>query len=257
MFDAVLQSRRARLFWLVLWLAALAQAPAAQEAPTSQEPASLLVRAAEVNGLGARGAHPWHIQATYEMFDGDGKPIGTGTYEEWWAGPKKNKRIYRSTGFTQTVYATSSGLLRRDNPANQRIAELEVRHNLLRPIDEPTLENYSFKIQEKLQGETHLHCVELGHKGSVPHSYCFGGELPVLRATVSLGGAFQTLYNNIFAFDGRFVARDIRMVSGLKPFINIHVEKIEALDTVNDADFRPSPDLDHPPDEGGNRSPAR
>ena len=69
--------------------------------------------------------------------DGDGKPIGTGTYEEWWAGPKKNKRIYRSTGFTQTVYATSSGLLRRDNPANPRIAELEVRHNLLRPIDEP------------------------------------------------------------------------------------------------------------------------
>ncbi len=254
MFHAVLESRRARLFWLVLLLAPLGQAPAAQEAPSSQEPASLLARAAALNGLGAPGAHPWHIQATYEMFDGDGKPIGTGTYEEWWAGPKKNKRIYRSTGFTQTVYATSSGLLRRDNPANPRIAELEVRHNLLRPIDEPTLENYAFKVHERLQGATHLHCVELGHKGSVPHTYCFGGELPVLRATVSLGGAFQTVYNDVFAFDGRFVARDIRMVSGLKPFINIHVEKIEALDAVNDADFCPSPDPDQPPDESGNRS---
>jgi hypothetical protein len=256
MFNAVLQSRRARLFWLILGLAALAEAPAAQEAPSSQEPASLLLRAAAVNGLGAPGSRPWHIQATYEMFDGDGKPLGTGTYEEWWAGPKKNKRIYRSTGFTQTVYATSSGLLRRDNPANPRIAEWEVRHNLLRPIDEPTLENYALKIHERSQGETHLRCVELGHKGSVPHTYCFGGDLPVLRATVSLGGAFQTVYNNIFAFDGRFVARDIRMVSGLKPFINIHVEKIEALDTVNDADFRPSPDRDQPRDESGNRSPA-
>jgi hypothetical protein len=256
MFDAVLQSRRACLLWLVLLPAALAQAPAAQEAPTSQEPASLVARAAEMNGLGAPGAHPWHVQATYEMFDGDGKPIGTGTYEEWWAGPKKNKRIYRSTGFTQTVYATSSGLLRRDNPANPRIAELEVRHNLLRPIDEPTLENYAFKIHETLQGETHLHCVELGRKGWVPHTYCFGGDLPVLRATVSLGGAFQTIYNDVFAFDGRFVARDIRMVSGLKPFIHIHVEKIEALDTINDADFRPSPDLDPPPDQSGNRNPA-
>ena len=256
MFDAVLQSRRACLLWLVMLPAALAQAPAAQEAPTPQEPASLVARAAEMNGLGAPGAHPWHVQATYEMFDGDGKPIGTGTYEEWWAGPKKNKRIYRSTGFTQTVYATSSGLLRRDNPANPRIAELEVRHNLLRPIDEPTLENYAFKIHETLQGETHLHCVELGRKGWVPHTYCFGGDLPVLRATVSLGGAFQTVYNDVFAFDGRFVARDIRMVSGLKPFIHIHVEKIEALDTINDADFRPSPDLDPPPDQSGNRNPA-
>jgi hypothetical protein len=256
MFHAVLWSRRARLFWLVLLPAALAQAPAAQEALISQEPASLLARAAEINGLGASGAHPWHIQATYEMFDGDGKSIGTGTYEEWWASPKKNKRIYRSTGFTQTVYATSSGLLRRDNPANPRIAELEVRHNLLRPIDEPTLDNYAFKIHERLQGEIHLHCVDLGHKGSVPHTYCFGGELPVLRATVSLGGAFQTVYNDVFAFDGRFVARNIRMVSGLKPFINIHVEKIEALDTINDADFRPSSDMDQPPDESGNRSPT-
>jgi hypothetical protein len=256
MFDAVLQSRRARLLWLVLLTTALAQAPAAQEAPTSQEPASLVARAAEMNGLGAPGARPWHVQATYEMFDGDGKPIGTGTYEEWWAGPKKNKRIYRSTGFTQTVYATSSGLLRRDNRANPRIAELEVRHNLLRPIDEPTLENYAFKIHETLQGETHLRCVELGRKGWVPHTYCFGGDLPVLRATVSLGGAFQTVYNDVFAFDGRFVARDIRMVSGLKPFIHIHVEKIEALDTLNEADFRPSPDLDQPPDQSGNRNPA-
>jgi hypothetical protein len=255
MFHAVLPSRRARLFWLLLLLAALGQAPAAQEAPGSQEPASLLARAAALNGLGTPGAHPWHIQATYEMFDGDGKPIGTGTYEEWWAGPKKNKRIYRSTGFTQTVYATSSGLLRRDNPANPRIAEFEVRHNLLRPIDEPTLDNYAFKVHERSQGEAHLHCVELGRKGSVPHTYCFGGELPVLRATVSLGGAFQTVYNDVLAFDGRFVARDIRMVSGLKPFINIHVEKIEALDSVNDADFRPSPNLDHP-EESGNQSPT-
>jgi hypothetical protein len=46
------------------------------------------------------------------------------------------------------------------------------------------------------------------------------------------------------------------MVSGLKPFINIHVEKIEALDTINDADFRPSSDMDQPPDESGNRSPT-
>jgi hypothetical protein len=249
MFDADLRSRLARLIWLFAMPITLAQAPASPESLNPSDPAATLARASKVNGLGTLDAHPWHVRATYEMFDGDGSPIGTGTYEEWWAGPKKDKRIYQSAGFTQTVYATSSGLLRRDNHAAPRIAELEVRHDLIQPIDEATLENYAFKIHEQSQGKTQLHCIELGHKGSVPHAYCFSGDQPILRVAVSMGGAFQTLYNDIFVLDGRFVARDIRMVAGLRPFLNIHVEKIASLDSINDADFLPPSDAVRPAGE--------
>src|SRR5215472_13445160 len=34
---------------------------------------------------------PWHLKAAYQTFDADGKPTGSGTFEEWWASPEKWK----------------------------------------------------------------------------------------------------------------------------------------------------------------------
>ena len=65
-----------------------------------------------LNGLDSTGLLPWHIVVTYDQFDEDGDNVHSGVYEEFWAGTKKFKRIYKSDDLNQTDYATDKGLYR-------------------------------------------------------------------------------------------------------------------------------------------------
>jgi len=37
---------------------------------------------------------------TYDQFDEDGDDVNSGVYEEFWAGPKKYRRSYKSDSFS-------------------------------------------------------------------------------------------------------------------------------------------------------------
>jgi len=53
------------------------------------------------------GCHPGQVnEASYDQFDEDGDNIHSGVDEEFWAGPKKYRRIYKSDNLNQTDYAT-------------------------------------------------------------------------------------------------------------------------------------------------------
>ncbi len=47
---------------------------------------------------------PWHLIATYQTFDDQGKPKDHGNFEEWWAGPDRYKLSYVSSGFNQVEF---------------------------------------------------------------------------------------------------------------------------------------------------------
>src|SRR5690242_3798654 len=53
-------------------------------------------REAAANGLPSRELNPWHIVVEYDQYDEDGDNVHSGVFEEYWAGPKKYKRIYKS-----------------------------------------------------------------------------------------------------------------------------------------------------------------
>lgn len=65
-----------------------------------------------LNGLESGGLLPWHIVVTYDQFDEDGDNVHSGVYEEFWAGPKRFKRTYKSDDLNQTDFATEKGLYR-------------------------------------------------------------------------------------------------------------------------------------------------
>jgi hypothetical protein len=50
--------------------------------PMTTDPAQLLDLAAQLNGLDGPDVKPWHVKATYETFDDEGKSKATGTFEE-------------------------------------------------------------------------------------------------------------------------------------------------------------------------------
>src|ERR1700752_2367420 len=79
---------------------------AAYPAPaTPSDPNALMVQAAQLNGL-AGLLVPWHLEATYQTFDTDGKPKDQGTFSEWWAGKDRYKTVYTSAGgdLNRTIY---------------------------------------------------------------------------------------------------------------------------------------------------------
>lgn len=93
-----------------------------------------LRKEAGLNGLQSTYAHPWHIMVTYDQFDEDGDNVHSGTYEEFWDGPKKYRRVYKSDNFNQTDYATDHGLFRRGDQRWPDIAELQVRAEVVDPF---------------------------------------------------------------------------------------------------------------------------
>ena len=65
-----------------------------------------MIRHERTNGMQSADLQPWHIVVTYDQFDEDGDNVHSGVYEEYWAGAKKYKRIYKSDNLNETDYAT-------------------------------------------------------------------------------------------------------------------------------------------------------
>ena len=90
-------------------------------AATPSDPTALMVQAARLNGLAGVLA-PWHLEATYQTFDADGKPKDQGTFSEWWAGKDTYKTVYTSAAsdLNLTIYrygktSASTGIFRVDS----------------------------------------------------------------------------------------------------------------------------------------------
>ena len=91
--------------------------------------------AAELNGLDSDKLAPWHLKATFQLYDANGKPSEQGTYEELWAAPHKYKRTYISPSFTQTVWATEDGSYFRTGQVDiPRVILSYVRSQIANPL---------------------------------------------------------------------------------------------------------------------------
>ena len=217
-----------------------------------QDPKEMLLAAAQVNSLDAPGLKPWHILVSYEKFDIDGDNVDSGTYEEYWAGPKQYRLSYTSHDFTQTDIATDKGLYR--SGAAKWPGELQtmLRDEFVRPMFREMNLLYA-KPEKKMRdfGEAKVPCVLLHRSDTgemvVPESqlaaFCFEPDSLILR--YSKGGMSritvweQNIYDNIVRFQGRYVASDVQVSRGGKLFLKMHLEKLESIAQLSTADFTP------------------
>ena len=194
--------------------------------------AAILDVATNVNGLSGPGIRPWHIRLSYETFDTKGLSQGSGVYEEFWISERNYRRSYSSPSFNQTDYATDKGLYRSGDQKWPGDLELMLRDDLIEPLP-MALDLHGFRLQNNRRslGTVEFRCVTLSADWIFPatNNYCFQEDQPILRFTSSVGDRNGVVYNQIVTFQGRFVARDIRVTNGGKPRLEIHVETIEGL----------------------------
>jgi len=215
----------------------------------TDELAQLMTKAAAVNGLDGPDVKPWHLKASFETFDDDGKSKSTGTYEEWWASREMRKSTFVVGGVSQTDYMTDKGILRTGSSSAFDNSVMIVPEDLLKPIG-VRLENYAFDEEDKTLGPVKVRCVtlrplkEVAPPGIAPMLYCLDQERPTLRVRTSLGfgGAYQTSYNHFVGFQDGFLAKDVEVIHDHKPVVKIHLESVEELAGIDEQVFTPPAD---------------
>lgn len=236
----------------VLCLASLLPCPILPQQTAStpprlpKDPAALLKSAWQENGLHGPDVQPWHVHATWTDVDQKGQATSTGTWEEWWAGENKYKISYISGSFQQNLFVTDHGVFATGS-ADAPNWEFElIQHAVISPIPDPQrLSKSAWHGNRQKRGQIEITCASqfalppLPSLGA-PHSgdqYCFADELPALRVYVSDDEEMST--DSLVRFQGRYLARRIRVLQTGLPETDIALHQVERIPSVADEDFAP------------------
>ncbi len=179
--------------------------------------------AVKSQGLNFPGVKPWHIKASYILFDAKGKNPVNGVFEEWYVGPHRYKRSYTRPGFTQTDYGTDAGLYRSGEQSWAARDELQIPINLFEPLpDLQGTKDFTFEKAD-FTGDVKLRCIVLAHStganpviGATFPTFCIDPETPVLRLSVPFGASMETIYNRTQVFQNHYLAGELIINMGAK-----------------------------------------
>ena len=140
-------------------------------------------------------------------------------------------------------YGTDKGELR--SGASQVLSTLllDAQHDMVEPFPtEKTIQTNEFSIKQIDSNGAKLSCLSLTPQAYPGYTYCVDGGQSILRISSCAAESIQILHNRILRFQGHFIAGDLKVVHSGKVALTAHLESIERLDTVNEADFTPSAD---------------
>lgn len=218
----------------------------AQDGPAAPpaDPKELMFLAAKVNDLTEGDMQPWHLKATYKLVDEKGNTTDQGTYEEFWAGPTKFKSTFTGANYTQTNYGTDKGVLRSGSRPDLAELLLYVRREFTNgiPSKEET-QNETFNLQKIDINGASLSCLRVTAPiGDAGLTYCLDANKPILRISTKVGQPLRVIHNRILDFQGHSIAGDLSFIRDGKPVLTAHLDNIEALSPLSEADFTPAPD---------------
>jgi len=218
-------------------------------------PNELMLLAARTNGLKSPALHPWHLLATYQIFNEDGGLRSEGTMEELWVSPTKNKLTYTSGALSQTTYNTEHGQYTLGGAGMDLLPAFRAHDEMLEPLPPPdAVKQSTFAVQQRDTGAIRSVCLrqqEVDGTTSGP-TWCFEPDNPNLRLTVNANRE-DVLHSNPITFQGQTVAGDVKFSGGElqnietdQPVFSAHIETLEPLTSIDDAAFIPPPEAKSP-----------
>jgi TonB family protein len=212
--------------------AAAASSPAAE--PTPADAAERIALGQAMNGLHALGL-PWHLQATYEWFGPDGHTKDKGTFEEWNNGANQYRIALRSPELSLDEYRTDHGVFHAGGQAWPRMPISAIPGLIAAPLPAQTdLEYKELKNYQRDFGAGKMPCTALMPEDAKSseedaNSYCFAPANGVVFYASSAERIYQTLFDHFMLVRRRYLARDMHMFVGGSPWLNVHIDKVEAL----------------------------
>ena len=218
---------------------------AQQPAATASDPKALMLAASKLNNLASADAKPWHIKATFQLFDEQGALTDEGTYEEFWASPFQFKRMFTGKN-SSTAYGSKNGRLvagAQDEPDILLVA----RNNLVHPLpDDVIIEHTTYTTKPVASGSLKLLCVipsAVDPGAPADNSvFCLNTDDPMLRVAARPPTSDQTFHNRLLRVEDRVIAGEMKIMHDGKVTVAFHVESATVLDPSDQAVFTPPAD---------------
>jgi TonB family protein len=220
-----------------------------------KDPTEILAAAAPFYDFNSSDLKPWHIKATYQLYDEKGDPAEQGTYEHWWVSPDVNRSTWTRSGASYSEWRSAGG--RHAYAASGQglnFFEFRLESSLLSPLPRAADTDPSKVRLERESispGGVKLSCVMVvpdmplhGQLQQVPlgmfPTYCFDPQMPILRLSYSFGTVTME-FNKIVKAQNRFLARELAFYEGKRKILTATVDTIDGIGPSDPA-LTPPPD---------------
>jgi len=242
---------RAQILAAVFLLGAFAAS--AQDTSTPQlsqlkDPRAILAAAAPFYDFNDPALKPWHLKATYQLYDDKGNPPEQGTFEYWWASPKLHRAAWTRPGASHTTWYLANGKeAYLTSGEDLDYFERQLSTVLFSPISPSNNADPSKTVllRNTLKvGDTELVCISRQFGKTLENqpidfrslpTQCFDSPLPVLRLGLDGDGVMTTAYDNIVGFQGKFLAHSIEFRAGQQRLFTVKVDTIDEFDPSDPA----------------------
>lgn len=249
-----------RNLWLVigLLLAALpvwAKGDKQAKDASAKDPRALLAAAAPYYDFSSPEMKPWHLKATYQLYDEQGKPTEQGTYEFWWASPTVYRSTWTRKSASESDWTTDKGgYVEIGSGDGRNFYEYALGRELLSPFPKADVyseENARFKTKQVTDGGIDIECVMIVSKkvgydfiapiemGLLP-TYCIDLQSKVLLASYSAEGLTAN-FPQVVRTQEHFLAKHMELMERGHKVLSATVEQVNGI-AANDAAFTPSSD---------------
>jgi hypothetical protein len=207
------------------------------------DPKAMLAAAAPLYDFSAATLKPWHLKASYQVYDEKGEPAGTGTYEYWWAAPSVYRSTWTRESGTHSDWHTADGKHAYEASGDRlNYFEYKLQNALFSPLpDEADLDPTKYRLERQMApiGKAKMPCVTVirimpyqGKPQSVPlglfPTYCFEPETPALRVSYALG-SMTMVFDRIAKVQGRFLPQKIDFFDGPRKILTATVDSVNGI----------------------------
>lgn len=230
-----------------------AQSPPSAELP--KDARAVFSLAAPLYDLADPSLKPWHLKATYELYDRTGKPTSQGAYEYWWASPSIDRSTWSRGDALHTDWHTGEGKhLYSSSGPTLDFFEYRLQSEILAPLPEPAeydpAATYFDREIVKL-GNAKVPCImivpkmpEGGQLRTIPlgmfPTYCFDSALPILLMKTSFG-SLTVSYGKIARFQNRYLPQMMEEYEAGRKILTMTVDTVQGLNP-DDPALIPPPD---------------
>jgi hypothetical protein len=210
------------------------------------------------NGLADPAIKPWHAKVDFQEALNlvDGRKMFGGSMEEWSAGPYRWHRAYNSEreNWNGSEWSLSKVERYAKSQRHQALDDYSLMFRIARPLTDPLFQIANIKPTDQLAirrvdaSDMSLNCISLSPKsasergkkpGWMVPTMCFDDDshLRVIRSEETI-----LEFNDIQLFEGKAVARDVRISDSGHLSAEIKVNLLEEMDGSNDEILKPPAD---------------
>ena len=234
-----------KVIFVAVFLAAL-RAGFAQTVPAPglpNDPRAVFTAAQSFYNFNDARLKPFHLKASYQLYDDKGDPREQGTFEYWWASPTVHRSTWTRAGASHTDWHTADGKHAYQNTgAPLSFAEYKLKGALLSPLpDEEDLDpaKVRFDREPYPAKDVKIPCFMLvpqmnlfGSAQNVPlglfPTYCFDRERPVLLASFSMGSVVEQ-FHKIAKVQEHYIAQEVVFYENAAKILTATVDSVTDL----------------------------